>query len=105
MSHSVSERCSQKAKEQILSDGASFGTIHSFLRSFETMGPGSKTSFEAVDGEFRRAFLCHALCVGAFHCSTKVFGLDGCHIKAKYGGVVLVATVLDGNGNFFPGAI
>ena len=34
-----------------------------------------------------------------------MFGLDGCHIKAKYGGVVLVATVLDGNGNIFPGAI
>ena len=105
MSHPVLERCSRQAKDQILSDDASFGTIHSFLRSFETMNPGSKTGFEAVDGEFRRAFLCPALCVGAFHRSTKVFGLDGCHIKAKYGGVVLVATVLDGNGNIFPGAI
>ena len=31
--------------------------------------------------------------------------LDACHIKARYGGVVLVLTVLDGNGNIFPAAI
>ena len=87
------------------SDAASFGTIRSFLRAFESLNPGSKTDFEEADGEFRRAFLCPALSVRAFHCSTKVFGLDGCHIKARYGGVVLVATVLDGNGNIFPAAI
>ena len=100
----VLERCTRQAKDQILSDAASFGTIRSFLRAFESLNPGSKTDFEAADGEFRRAFLCPALCVRAFHSSTKVFGLDGCHIKARYGGVVLVAAVLDGNGNKPPAA-
>ena len=45
------------------------------------------------------------MCVHAFRLSTNGVGLDGCHVKAKYGGVILVATVLDGNGNVFPAAI
>ena len=45
------------------------------------------------------------MCVNAYHNSTKVIALDGCHIKAKYGGVILDATVLDGNGNVFPAAV
>ena len=31
--------------------------------------------------------------------------LDGCHIKAKCGGVILAATILDGNGSVFPAAV
>ena len=31
--------------------------------------------------------------------------LDGCHIKAKYGGVILAATILDWNGSVFPAAV
>ena len=31
--------------------------------------------------------------------------MDGCHLKTKYGGVLLVATVLDGNSNIFPACI
>ena len=103
--HPLLERCARQARDLILSESATLGTIRSFLLSFERRNPGSKTDFEADNGEFRRAFLCPAMCVQAFRHSTRVFGLDGCHIKAKYGGVVLVATVLDGNGNVFPGAI
>ena len=45
------------------------------------------------------------MCIEAFSHSPKVVGLDACHIKAKYGGVILVMTILDGNGSVFPGAI
>ena len=40
-----------------------------------------------------------------FFNSTKVCGLDAVHIKARYGGVLLVLTVLDGDGHVFPVAI
>ena len=63
------------------------------------------TNFDVHDEEFRRAFLFPSMCVNAYHNSTKVIALDGCHIKAKYGGVILSATVLDGNGNVFPAAV
>ena len=43
--------------------------------------------------------------IEAFSYSSKVVGLDACHIKAKYGGVILVMTFLDGKGSVFPGAI
>ena len=45
------------------------------------------------------------MCVDSFWNSTKVVGLDTCHVKATCGGVVLVMTVLDGNGQVFPGAV
>ena len=32
-------------------------------------------------------------------------GVDGCHFKTQHGGVVLVATAIDGNGNIFPVAV
>ena len=44
-------------------------------------------------------------CARAFQHSTRVVGLDACHIKARYGGVLLVMSVLDGNGNVFPCAL
>ena len=60
---------------------------------------------QTSEGAFKRAFLLPGMCVDAFTHSTKVVGLDGCHIKAKYGGVLLVMTVLDGDGHVFPAAI
>ena len=66
---------------------------------------GSKTDFVSKDGEFQRAFLCPTMCVHAFQKATHVINLDACHITARYGGVVLVLTVLDGNGKIFPAAI
>ena len=99
------ERCTRQARNQLLAEYASFGKVKSFLDSFEIANPGSKTCFMTNEGEFQRAFLCPAMCVHAFQNATHVISLDVCHIKARYGGVVLVLTVLDGNGNIFPAAI
>ena len=57
------------------------------------------------EGVFQRAFLYPAMCVNAFEHMTKIIGLDACHIKAWYGGVILVMTALDGNGQIFPVAL
>ena len=62
-------------------------------------------NFQSLDGRFLRAFPCPSICVAAFHNSMKVIGLDACHIKARYCGVVLLVTVLDGNGSLFSAAI
>ena len=76
-----------------------------FLDMIEHANPGSRTCVVTKDGEFQRAFLCPSMCVRAFQNATHVISLDACHFKARYGGVVLVLTVLDGNGNVFPAAI
>ena len=82
-----------------------FGLVRSFLETLKTNNPSTTTQFEERDGKFLRAFLMPGMCVNAFHRSTHVISIDGCHVKSKFGGVILVLTVLDGNGNIFPAAI
>ena len=77
----------------------------SFLTKFVETNVGSTASTTVKGGEFQRAFLCPQMCVNGFLHSTHVVALDGCHVKTKFGGVLLVMTVLDGNGNIFPCAI
>ena len=45
------------------------------------------------------------MCMASYTHTTRIIGLDACHVKASYGGAVLVMTVLDGNGQVFPSAI
>ena len=92
-------------KKSTKESAASFGMIKSFLGMFIFMSVGSTASITVNGNEFQRAFLCPKMCVDAFHHSTHVVALDGCHMKTKFCGVLLVMTVLDGNGNIFPCAI
>ena len=99
------ERCMGEAKSGIVFKERSFGLVRSFLEALKTNNPSTTTQFEERDGKFLRAFLMPGMCVNAFHRSTHVISIDGCHVKSKFGGVILVLTVLDGNGNIFPAAI
>ena len=99
------ERCMGEAKSGIACQERSFGIVDAFLEALKTKNPSTTTVFETEDGAFLRAFLMPGMCVDAFRHSTRVISLDGCHVKSKYGGVILVLTVLDGNGNVFPAAI
>ena len=52
---------------------------------------------------FSRFFFCFkASREGFIHGCRKVIGLDACHLKGKYKGVLLGATVIDGNSGLFP---
>ena len=99
------ERCMGEVKSGITFNEQSFGLVRAFLEELERNNPLTTTLFEEMDGRFRRALLLPGMCVNAFHHSTRVIGVDGCHIKSKYGGVIFVVSVLDGNGNVFPAAI
>ena len=98
------ERCMGEAKSGIAFNERSFGLVRAFLEKLERNNPLTTALFEEMDGRFRRALLLPGMCVNAFHHSTRVIGVDGCHIKSKYCGVILVVSVLDGNGNVFPAA-
>ena len=85
--------------------GDSFGLTASFLEALKGKNEGTTTSLVSVDGVFVRAFLCPGVCSRAFKHTTKIIGLDACHVKTKHGGTLLVLTVLDGNGSVFPAAL
>ena len=93
------------AKKEDRQASNSFGLIASFLNALAGTNHGTTTSLCYREGTFQRAFLALAMCVRAFSHSTRVLGLDVCHLKTAHGGVLLVLTILDGNGQIIPGAL
>ena len=100
MNHSIVD-----IKNFMWQEGTSFGHVRSNLDALRTNNDGTDTCLVVEDGVFKRAFVALGMCFRAFAISTRVVGLDACHIKAKYGGVLLVMTVLDGDGSVFPAAL
>ena len=96
----VKAKCT--VKKSIKENAESLGMTKSFSTKFVETNVGSTASTTVKGGEFHRAFLCPQTCVDSFLNSTHVVALDGCHVKTKYRGVLLVMTLLDGNGNIFP---
>ena len=94
-----------ESKKLIEEDHTPFGMVSSFLDALARINEGTSTSIISKDGVFQRAFLCPGACVDAFCHTPKIVGLDACHIKAAYGGSLLVMTALDGNGSIFPVAV
>ena len=76
--------------------------MSSLFDTLRESDPNTTTDIVVQDGHFHRAFLCPGACSRAFGLSLHVIGVDGCHLKTKYGGVLFVATALDGNSNIFP---
>ncbi|XP_043717980.1 uncharacterized protein LOC122665917 [Telopea speciosissima] len=75
--------------------------------------PGSKFIIEyesrqeheldTVNPVFLRVFICFRACARRFLKGCRPFiGLDGCHLKGSYGGVLLSAISVDGNKGLFP---
>ena len=92
-------------KKSLTTDNRAFGMVSSFLDALAKTKEGTTTSLTSKEGVFQRAFLAPGMCARAFEHTTKIVGLDACHIKTRYGGVLLVMTVLDGNGQIFPVAV
>ena len=82
-----------------------FGFISSFLSSLAERNKGTTTRVMSENGIFHRAFICPGVCRNAFLNTTKITGINACHIKARYGGSLPVMTALDGNGQIFPIAL
>ncbi|XP_043710530.1 uncharacterized protein LOC122659491 [Telopea speciosissima] len=52
---------------------------------------------------FKRCFVCYKACRDGFVNGCRKFvGLDGCHLKGRFGGVLLSAVAVDGNNSIFP---
>ena len=57
----------------------------------------------SVQPRFSRFYFCFDGCKQAFLSSCRPFiGIDGCHLKTNYGGILLVAVGRDANDQYFP---
>ena len=98
-------RVACKVKREMYEENGGFGKLSSFLGMLSGMNEGTRTALVTQNGLFRRVFLALSMCINSFDHTTRIVGLDACHVKASYGGSVLVLTVLDGNGQVFPLAL
>ncbi|XP_043714717.1 uncharacterized protein LOC122663075 [Telopea speciosissima] len=58
---------------------------------------------DTVDPVFLRVFICFCACARDFlKGCTPFLGIDGCHLKGRYDGVLLSAISVDGNKGLFP---
>ncbi|XP_019155169.1 PREDICTED: uncharacterized protein LOC109152038 [Ipomoea nil] len=67
----------------------------SIVKMSESVEAGGKS-------RFLRWYICWEACMKGFlHCR-KIIGIDGCHLRSKYGGYLLTATAMDPNDGIFP---
>ncbi|KAF7823096.1 uncharacterized protein G2W53_021240 [Senna tora] len=104
-------RARKKGKEQV--EGSHVESYKKMLKYAELLlerNRGSivklnyhdRTSLEETP-VFKRIFVCLAACRDGFLNGCRpFFGLDGCHLKGPYGGVLLCAVSLDANNGLFP---
>ncbi|XP_043699896.1 uncharacterized protein LOC122650557 [Telopea speciosissima] len=99
------------AKEEIEGNHAkSFAQLPAYLNLIDEYNPGAVLNIQMEDRQdmnqnpvFKRVFVCFKACIKGLVQGRRPFiGLDGCHLKGKYGGVFLAAISLDGNNGLFP---
>ena len=94
-----------KVRREMREEKSGFCNLSSFLDALSRTNEGTRTLLVSLNGTFQRVFVALGKCIMSFAFTTRIVGLDACHVKASYGGAVLVMTVLDGNGQVFPSSI
>ena len=54
------------------------------------------------EGRFDKLYCCLVACKEGFKACRPVIGVDGCHLKGKYGGILLTAVGIDSNNTIYP---
>ena len=91
-----------KSRMEINKEDASFDKLQGFFQALKEANPGTVAEIETVDSHFSMAFLCPGPCARAWTHCPKITALDGTHWTSPFNGVVVVATAMDGEGQFFP---
>jgi zinc finger SWIM domain-containing protein 3 len=97
----------QHKQFNLLEDDSSFMMIKGFMQKLEGSNPGTITSLEfEQDGvTFKRAFLCPRSNQLAFVFCRPMIIVDACHLRSRYGGVIMSACAHDGEGKIVPLAV
>ncbi|KAF1886644.1 hypothetical protein Lal_00045877 [Lupinus albus] len=106
-----------RAKRNVLRNSkgihaSSYNDLPAWATLVRETNPGSKVTMEFArvtidrNPQFKRLFVClDAMKKGFVRGCRPWFGIDGCHLKGPYGGILLAAIALDGNNGIFPIAI
>ncbi|KAL8554989.1 hypothetical protein ACS0TY_002973 [Phlomoides rotata] len=86
---------------------AQYAKLWSYAGEIRKTNPGSSMIIgtEVNNGvtQFSKAYVCFDAMKRGFVAGCRpIIGVDGCHLKSKYGGVLLTAVGVDGNNNLYP---
>ena len=102
-------KAKRRALEGLIKDhAASFGKLRRYAYMVSLSNPGSAVHISTQDPQptFHRMFLSFdAQKLGFLEGCRPFIGVDGCHLKGPYGGVLLSAVALDANSGLFPLAV
>ncbi|KAA8541876.1 hypothetical protein F0562_023028 [Nyssa sinensis] len=92
--------------------GSSYTMLPMYASEIRRTNPGSLVKIECqrpsllMNPLFKRIFIAFEALFKGFKAGCRPFiGIDGCHLKGPYGGVLLAAVSLDGNNGLFPIAV
>lgn len=90
----------------------SYPLLTTYASEVRKSNPGSLVKIqcdrltETHNPVFKRYFICfEAMRTGFMEGCRPFIGIDGCHLKGPFGGVLLAAIALDGNNGLFPIAV
>ena len=106
-------RAKRKAREFILGDERlQYGKLRDYVEMIRVTDVESKVILQTeitkpnTQPKFKRMYVRYnAQKVGFLGGCRPLVGLDGCHLKGKFGGYILSATARDENDNIFPVAL
>ncbi|KAH7836526.1 hypothetical protein Vadar_002444 [Vaccinium darrowii] len=112
-SHSQLYRAKRKCQDVLEGNhGEQYKLLQTYAMEVRKTNPGSlfKMQYDrpslTVNPMFQRLFVCfEAMKAGFLNGCRPFLGIDGCHLKGPYGGVLISAVALDGNNGLFPIAI
>ena len=103
-------RARQLAKKAVEGDAIKqYSLLWSYSAELKKAGLGNRCKLEierhgpSLQPRFKRCYMCLDGCKNAIKNACRPFiGLDGCHLKNKYGGILLVAIGRDPNDQYLP---
>ncbi|KAL8477002.1 hypothetical protein ACS0TY_029342 [Phlomoides rotata] len=94
-----------KALKKIEGDpDVQYSKLWSYAEELRKTNPGSTIILGTTeDSRFDRFYVCwNAMKRGFLGGCRPLLGVDGCHLKSKYGGILLTSVGVDANNNLFP---
>lgn len=80
-----------------------YSTLWNYVDEVKNKNPGSTVLLGLTpEGRFDKMYICLAACKEGFRHCRHIIGVDGCHLKGKYGGILLTAVGIDANNNIYP---
>ncbi|KAL0221395.1 hypothetical protein RCL1_001249 [Eukaryota sp. TZLM3-RCL] len=81
---------------------SSFEILHAYCLALKESDDDNVVELQSHDGRFKRIFIAFNSCLKGFCFCKKVISVDGCHLKHKLKGILLIACSSDAVGSILP---